>query len=69
MDGRPGPALFRLPSLARRSLVAPQQLLGCGIALIVVGVLGFSLILYATLLSKLLPPSGIPLLDAVRRDW
>jgi hypothetical protein len=69
MDARPSPALFRLPSLAPRSAAPPRVLLWWGIALIVAGVVGFCVILYATLLSKLLPPSGVPILDAIRSDW
>jgi len=69
MDGRPAPALFRLPSLARQSCAAPQLLLGWGVLLICAGVVGFVVLLYASLLSKLLPPSGLPFLDAARRDW
>lgn len=37
--------------------------------LITAGVVGFALVLYASLLSKLLPPSGFAFLDAVRSDW
>jgi hypothetical protein len=69
MDGRPAPALFRLPSLARKSCAPPQLFLCWGLLLICTGVLGFAVLLYASLLSKLLPPSGVPFLDAVRRDW
>ncbi|KAG0557898.1 hypothetical protein M758_11G161300 [Ceratodon purpureus] len=69
MDGRPAPALFRLPSLARKSCAPPQLLLRWGLLLICIGVVGFGVVLYASLLSKLLPPSGAPFLDAVRRDW
>ncbi|KAH9542830.1 hypothetical protein CY35_13G027900 [Sphagnum magellanicum] len=69
MDARPATALFRLPSLAPRSAAPPRVLLWWGITLICIGVLGFCFILYATLLSKLLPPSGVPILDAIRSDW
>jgi len=69
MDARPATALFRLPSLAPRSAAPPRVLLWWGITLICIGVLGFCSILYATLLSKLLPPSGVPILDAIRSDW
>ncbi|CAK9862701.1 unnamed protein product [Sphagnum jensenii] len=69
MDARPATALFRLPSLAPRSAAPPRVLLWWGITLICIGVLGFCFILYATLLSKLLPPCGVPILDAIRSDW
>lgn len=71
MDGRPAPALFRLPSIARTSHSHQQhRLLAWGALLICAGVLGLALLLYTTVLSKLLPPSpGSPLLDAVRTDW
>jgi hypothetical protein len=68
MDTRPVVALFRLPSLAPRSATPPRVLLWWGITLICIGVLGFNFILYATLLSKLLPPFGVPILDAIRSD-
>lgn len=69
MDGRPAPALFRLPSLARKSSAPPQLLFCWGVLLIAAGVVGFGVLLYAALLSKLLPPCGVPFLDAVRGDW
>jgi hypothetical protein len=39
------------------------------VLLICAGLLGLALLLYTTVLSKLLPPSCSPLLDAVRTDW
>lgn len=71
LEARPQAALLRLPSFASyhpQPPPSPTHLFVCGIGIIVAGVLLFSVFLYAAVVSKLLPPSGVHFLDAIRND-
>ncbi|CAM6108823.1 unnamed protein product [Calypogeia fissa] len=68
MDGRrDGVALFRLPTMVPRRQPDPPSAWAFG--LIATGVLLLVVFLYAAIVSKMLPPTGIFVLDALRADW
>ncbi|KAH7423996.1 hypothetical protein KP509_12G084600 [Ceratopteris richardii] len=69
MESRPDLAgLFRPPSLSQRSRSSLHLFLW-GSILISAGVFSFLAFLYAAILSKLLPPSGLPILASIENDW